>query len=76
MRIVFFNVQLGHAEPFYGTLCVYNMERKERVSEDFHFQFLPPGIEGVSGDVISVSRMVFCMCSAALPVHIVHTITA
>lgn len=48
IRIIFFNVQLGHAEPFYGTLCVYNMDRKEKVSEDFHFQFLPPNFEGVS----------------------------
>ena len=38
------------------------------MSEDFHFQFLPPGIEGLSGavmrsHVISLSSMAFCMCT-------------
>ncbi|GKV38414.1 hypothetical protein SLEP1_g46328 [Rubroshorea leprosula] len=28
-------------EPFYGTICLYNRERREKLSEDFYFSFLP-----------------------------------
>ncbi|RDY05576.1 Guanine nucleotide exchange factor SPIKE 1 [Mucuna pruriens] len=28
-------------EPFYGTICLYNRERREKLSEDFYFRVLP-----------------------------------
>ncbi|KAL5730695.1 MAP kinase Spk1 [Ranunculus cassubicifolius] len=33
--------QAGLIEPFYGTICLYNRERKEKLSEDFYFRVLP-----------------------------------
>ncbi len=38
---------MGLVEPLYGTICLYHSERKEKLSEDFHFQFLPPEWAGV-----------------------------
>ncbi|GKV38431.1 hypothetical protein SLEP1_g46343 [Rubroshorea leprosula] len=29
------------SEPFYGTICLYNRERREKLSEDFYFSILP-----------------------------------
>ncbi|KAJ7561812.1 hypothetical protein O6H91_03G042400 [Diphasiastrum complanatum] len=34
-------LQAGLAEPIYGSLSLYHRERREKLSEDFHFQFLP-----------------------------------
>ncbi|XP_015967220.1 guanine nucleotide exchange factor SPIKE 1 [Arachis duranensis] len=31
----------GLVEPFYGTICLYNRERREKLSEDFYFSVLP-----------------------------------
>lgn len=28
-------------EPFYGTICLYNRDRREKLSEDFYFHMLP-----------------------------------
>ncbi|XP_019413445.1 PREDICTED: guanine nucleotide exchange factor SPIKE 1-like isoform X1 [Lupinus angustifolius] len=33
--------QAGLAEPFYGTICLYNRERREKLSEDFYFHVFP-----------------------------------
>ncbi|BAT89766.1 hypothetical protein VIGAN_06081800 [Vigna angularis var. angularis] len=33
--------QAGLFEPFYGTICLYNRERREKLSEDFYFHVLP-----------------------------------
>ncbi|QCD85956.1 dedicator of cytokinesis 3/4/5 [Vigna unguiculata] len=33
--------QAGLVEPFYGTICLYNRERREKLSEDFYFHILP-----------------------------------
>ncbi|TKY68582.1 Guanine nucleotide exchange factor SPIKE 1 [Spatholobus suberectus] len=33
--------QAGLVEPFYGTICLYNRERREKLSEDFYFHVLP-----------------------------------
>lgn len=35
-------------EPFYGTICLYNRERREKLSEDFHFHVLPTEMQDVS----------------------------
>lgn len=34
-------------EPFYGTICLYNRERREKLSEDFIFHILPPEMQDV-----------------------------
>ncbi|KNA12632.1 hypothetical protein SOVF_124320 [Spinacia oleracea] len=49
--------QAGLAEPFYGTICLYNKEKKEKLSEDFIFQVLPTEMEnsGISNE----SRAIF-----------------
>ncbi|KAI9086909.1 hypothetical protein K1719_031070 [Acacia pycnantha] len=33
--------QVGLVEPFYGTISLYNRERREKLSEDFYFPILP-----------------------------------
>lgn len=33
--------QAGLSEPFYGTICLYNRERREKLSEDFYFHISP-----------------------------------
>jgi len=35
-------------EPFYGTICLYNRERREKLSEDFYFNVLPTEMQDVS----------------------------
>ncbi|XP_021714827.1 guanine nucleotide exchange factor SPIKE 1-like isoform X2 [Chenopodium quinoa] len=49
--------QAGLVEPFYGTICLYNKEKREKLSEDFIFQVLPTEMEnsGISND----SRAIF-----------------
>ncbi|XP_045803062.1 guanine nucleotide exchange factor SPIKE 1-like [Trifolium pratense] len=37
--------QAGLSEPFYGTICLYNRERREKLSEDFYFHILPTEIQ-------------------------------
>ncbi|MCO5610233.1 hypothetical protein L7F22_064469 [Adiantum nelumboides] len=41
VKIVSFSIQAGFVEPFYGTICLYHTERREKLSEDFHFGFFP-----------------------------------
>ncbi|GJP50031.1 hypothetical protein CLOM_g9183 [Closterium sp. NIES-68] len=48
VRILGLNVQAGLVEPVCGTMCLYHAERREKASEDFHFQFLPPQWDGES----------------------------
>ncbi|GER31994.1 hypothetical protein STAS_08040 [Striga asiatica] len=38
-------------EPFYGTICLYNRERKEKLSEDFIFHMLPADMPDSSNSV-------------------------
>ena len=39
-------------EPFYGTICIYNRERREKLSEDFYFSMLPSELQDVSNNAI------------------------
>lgn len=41
VKVLSFTIQAGFVEPFYGTICLYHRERREKLSEDFHFEFLP-----------------------------------
>ncbi|KAK1396672.1 hypothetical protein POM88_006535 [Heracleum sosnowskyi] len=40
--------QAGLVEPFYGTICLYNKERREKLSEDFIFSALPTEMQEAS----------------------------
>lgn len=37
----------GPKEPVYGTMCLYNKDTREKLSEDFHFRFLPSDFQDV-----------------------------
>ncbi|KAB1216896.1 Dedicator of cytokinesis protein 8 [Morella rubra] len=41
VKVQSLSFQAGVVEPFYGTICLYNRERREKLSEDFHFRVLP-----------------------------------
>ncbi|KAM3684141.1 hypothetical protein ACB098_11G022000 [Castanea mollissima] len=41
VKVQSLSFQVGLLEPFYGTICIYNKERREKLSEDFHFRVLP-----------------------------------
>lgn len=40
------------AEPIYGTMCLYNKEKREKLSEDFHFRFLPSEFQDVRDFIV------------------------
>ncbi|CAI5481012.1 unnamed protein product [Closterium sp. Yama58-4] len=67
VRILSFNVPAGLVEPFYGTICLYHTEKKEKVSEDFHFQYLPLSWDGESTSpelraIFTVEREAAALC--------------
>lgn len=39
------------AEPFGGTICLYNRDRREKLSEDFYFHILPTEMQDVRSNV-------------------------
>ncbi|KAK4765865.1 hypothetical protein SAY87_007507 [Trapa incisa] len=41
VKVISLSFQAGLVEPFYGTICLYNRERREKLSEDFYFRVLP-----------------------------------
>ncbi|OMO83054.1 hypothetical protein CCACVL1_11578 [Corchorus capsularis] len=41
VKVLSLSFQAGLFEPFYGTICIYNRERREKLSEDFYFSVLP-----------------------------------
>lgn len=46
-----FPLFLFSIEPFHGTICLYNRERREKLSEDFYFRALPTETQDVSESV-------------------------
>ncbi|GLT38427.1 hypothetical protein SLA2020_126800 [Shorea laevis] len=50
--------QPGIVEPFYGTICLYNRERREKLSEDFYFSILPTEMQDTN-KVFSEPRGLF-----------------
>ncbi|CAI7849820.1 unnamed protein product [Closterium sp. NIES-53] len=67
VRILSFNVPAGLVEPFYGSICLYHTEKKEKVSEDFHFQYLPLSWDGESTSpelraIFTVEREAAALC--------------
>ncbi|KAJ4772328.1 Guanine nucleotide exchange factor SPIKE 1 [Rhynchospora pubera] len=53
VKVLSLTFQAGLVEPFYGTICLYNRERREKLSEDFYFHVLP---SDVRDDKISMDR--------------------
>jgi hypothetical protein len=47
VKLVSLNLQAGLVEPVYGTMCLYNKDTREKLSEDFHFRFLPSDFQDV-----------------------------
>ncbi|GLT40072.1 hypothetical protein SLA2020_142300 [Shorea laevis] len=41
VKVLFLTFQAGIIEPFYGTICLYNGESREKLSKDFYFSVLP-----------------------------------
>ncbi|XP_050368047.1 guanine nucleotide exchange factor SPIKE 1 isoform X2 [Argentina anserina] len=48
VKVLSLSFQAGLAEPFYGTICLYNRERREKLSEDFYFRHAPTEIQNIS----------------------------
>ncbi|GAA0149942.1 guanyl-nucleotide exchange factor [Lithospermum erythrorhizon] len=49
VKVLSLSFQAGLVEPFYGTICLYNRERREKLSEDFFFRVLPSESQDGSG---------------------------
>ncbi|KAM1122806.1 hypothetical protein ACFX13_004382 [Malus domestica] len=47
-KVLSLSFQAGLAEPFYGTMCLYNRERREKLSEDFYFRHAPTEKQDIS----------------------------
>ncbi|CAL1408076.1 unnamed protein product [Linum trigynum] len=45
VKVLSLAFQAGLVEPFYGTLCLYNKERREKLSEDFYFHVVPTDMQ-------------------------------
>ncbi|XP_028073214.1 guanine nucleotide exchange factor SPIKE 1-like isoform X2 [Camellia sinensis] len=41
LKVLSLAFRAGLVEPFYGTICLYNRERRDKLSEDFIFCVLP-----------------------------------
>ncbi|XP_050107160.1 guanine nucleotide exchange factor SPIKE 1-like [Malus sylvestris] len=48
VKVLSLSFQAGLAEPFYGTMCLYNRERREKLSEDFYFRHAPTEKQDIS----------------------------
>ncbi|KAK1317196.1 hypothetical protein QJS10_CPA05g00584 [Acorus calamus] len=59
VKVLSLSFQAGLFEPFYGTICLYNKERREKMSEDFYFRVLPTEMQEASGS--SESQGIFTL---------------
>ncbi|XP_022885410.1 guanine nucleotide exchange factor SPIKE 1 [Olea europaea var. sylvestris] len=57
VKVLSLTFQAGLVEPFYGTICLYNRERREKLSEDFIFCMSPAEIHDTSSS--SEARCIF-----------------
>ncbi|XP_020585015.1 guanine nucleotide exchange factor SPIKE 1, partial [Phalaenopsis equestris] len=48
VKVLSLSFQAGLTEPFYGTICLYNKERREKLSEDFYFDVIPTEMKEAS----------------------------
>ncbi|KAL1563417.1 MAP kinase Spk1, variant 2 [Salvia divinorum] len=51
VKVLSLSFQAGFVEPFYGTICLYNRERREKLSEDFMFHVLTSEIQNMNNSV-------------------------
>ncbi|KAG8363226.1 hypothetical protein BUALT_Bualt19G0000100 [Buddleja alternifolia] len=51
VKVLSLSFQAGFVEPFYGTICLYNRERREKLSEDFFFHVLPAEMQDTSSSI-------------------------
>lgn len=63
MKVVSLNVQAGLVEPMYGTLCLYHREKREKLSENFHFRCLPSEFQDEGGNCLR--RAIFSLEAAS-----------
>ncbi|CAN6458196.1 unnamed protein product [Victoria cruziana] len=61
VKVLSLSFQAGFFEPFYGTICLYNRERREKLSEDFCFRMLPAEMQ--DGVMQSEQRGIFSLDS-------------
>ncbi|XP_042385230.1 guanine nucleotide exchange factor SPIKE 1-like [Zingiber officinale] len=66
VKVMSLSFQAGLIEPFYGTICLYNRDRKEKLSEDFHFCILPT--EGQDGNTSLLRRAVFSLDAPSMSI--------
>ncbi|XP_010921287.2 guanine nucleotide exchange factor SPIKE 1 isoform X2 [Elaeis guineensis] len=59
VKVLSLSFQAGLVEPFYGTICLYNRERREKLSEDFYFRVLPTELQ--DANVSSEHRGIFSL---------------
>ncbi|GAB2223448.1 hypothetical protein Droror1_Dr00017589 [Drosera rotundifolia] len=45
VKVLSLSFQAGLVEPFYGTICLYNRERRDKLSEDFIFSVVPTEVQ-------------------------------
>lgn len=41
VKVLSLSLEAGLTEPFHGTICLYNRERREKLSEEFYFDVIP-----------------------------------
>ncbi|ONL97599.1 Guanine nucleotide exchange factor SPIKE 1 [Zea mays] len=51
VKVLSLSFQAGLVEPFSGTICLYNRDRRERLSEDFYFHMLPTDMQVDQGSL-------------------------
>ncbi|KAJ0779533.1 putative dedicator of cytokinesis, DHR-1 domain, DHR-2 domain, C2 domain superfamily [Helianthus annuus] len=57
VKVLSLSFQAGLVEPFYGTISLYNKDKREKLSEDFIFRVLPSEMQDAGGS--SESRGLF-----------------
>ncbi|KAH9295018.1 hypothetical protein KI387_038606 [Taxus chinensis] len=68
VKVLSLAFQAGFVEPFYGTICLYHREKREKLSEDIYFQFLPNEMQ--DGTVPSQHRAIFSLDSPSSSVYL------
>ncbi|XP_019059153.1 PREDICTED: guanine nucleotide exchange factor SPIKE 1 isoform X2 [Tarenaya hassleriana] len=68
VRVLSLSFQAGLVEPFYGSLSLYNQERKEKLSEDFYFHKLPTEMQ--DANTSSDTRGVFYLDAPSASIHL------
>ncbi|ONM25573.1 hypothetical protein ZEAMMB73_Zm00001d007025 [Zea mays] len=51
VKVLSLSFQAGLVEPFSGTICLYNRDRREKLSEDFYFHILPTDMQDAQGSL-------------------------